>query len=91
MGKTEGGRARCPRAVSAGVHLHTVAAVILLGRLPRMSPGQSSAPVLPGQSLAKGHEKTRPGSEQFVLWGWGRGVATHQCLWALLFGKERVG
>lgn len=50
--------------------------VMMLGRLPRMSHGQSQALVLPGQSLAKGNEKTIPSSEEFVLWGWGRGMST---------------
>lgn len=45
-------------------------------KTPLMSWTRAGHLAFPGQSLAKGTEKTLPGLEQFVLCGWGRGLAT---------------
>lgn len=74
LGKTEGGRVNglCQQVFP----LVRALPVIMLGRLPRISHGQSWAPVFPNRSLAKGNEKAMPVSEPFVLCGCGRGVSS---------------
>lgn len=64
--------AKCPRAVC----LYDRNTGILLGSLNSYLMARAGLLASPGQSLAERKKKTMPGLEEFVLWGWGRGLAS---------------